>query len=175
VPPLGRDTVAGELTTACTTLAIGLLDVVTPPFTLSFHSPRLSGSHKSWDPRLRAVPFPLPPSGLIPSLDPVDRPPLHRRAPLLARGSGFLPTTVGTHTVGSKGNIITSFALDGPVAPSAPLSQFHWHIVNRRPPLVTTPVASLHRSRAMAFTPFQPSPPGRSPPSPRASARLGQR
>ena len=91
--------------------------------------------------------IPTPPSGLVPGLDPVARPPLHRRAPLSARGSGFIPTPTpaGTHAVGSKGNVITSFALDGPVAPSAPLSQFCRHIVDRHPPFVTTPLASLHR------------------------------
>ena len=171
MPPFGWGTVAGKLKTACTTLAIGLLDVVAPPFTLSFQSPRLSGSHKTWDPRPWAVPFPLHPSGLVPGLDPVDRPPLHRRAPLSARGLGFIPTPTpaGTRVVLTMGNVTASFALDGLVLGSTPLSQFCWHVVDRQPPLVTTPVASLHRSRATAFTTLQPSPHGRSPLSPHAS------
>ena len=114
--------------------------------------------------------IPTPPSGLN-APRPLDRP-LHRRwAPLLARGPGFLPTPTpaGTHAVGSKGNVTASLALDGPVAPSAPLSQFRRHVVDQRPPLVTTLFASLHRSIAKAFTPIQPSPHGHSPPSPHAT------
>jgi len=35
--------------------------------------------------------------------------------PPFSEGLRVFPTNAGTHTVGSKGNVITSFALDGPV------------------------------------------------------------
>ena len=137
------------------------------PFTLSFHNHATAVTRcgiRAFGPCHSHSP---PPASFPVSTRSIGHP-FTDGPPRLRGVLGFfpIPTPAGTRVVWIKGTVTASFALDGPVVPSTSLSQFCRHIVDRHPPLVTTPLASLHCSTAKAFTTLQPSPPWCSPPSP---------